>query len=309
MRTARSRATARHVLSVALAVLGTSGGLAGALAGSGARAATAHASSALYFETQTGPARFGIEKLDLSAPRSSTQVVALRNANVFGIALGRRAIYWSTESGPRDRGSIMRAPLDGGRPRRLVGDVPDPGSVVVVGDHVYWDDRDAIGRVALDGSHLQRQLIRLPEEPGGGVADGLASDGGHLYFSRCADDTIGRAALNGSLVDLQFISLRARTCPQGLAIAAGHIFWTELGRGMIGRARADGVGVNVRWLRVRSRQGPFQVAVGDGHVYWTWGGENGSPSYTGRARLKRSHLDRRFLPDSVYPMALASPTP
>ena len=304
MGTLRSRPALRPARSVTAPVL-CSAAVMALLAGSGARAASAPAPTGLYYEAQTGPRSFAIDELHLSVRRPSTQVVALRNANVFGIAVGGRSIYWSTQSGPRDRGAIMRASLVGGRARRLVGGLTDPASVVVVGRHVYWNDRAAIGRVALNGSHPQRKLVRLPAEAGGGVADGLTSDGRHLYFSRCPDNTIGRVDLNGSHVHQRFISVGRRSCPQGLAAAGGHIFWTELGQGIIGRASLDGRGVKPRWLNIDSRQGPFQVAVGGGHVYWTWGGENGSPSYTGRANVNRSHLDPRFLPDSMYPMALA----
>jgi hypothetical protein len=304
MGTARPWPTARHV-SWTVAVLSIAGVLALAFSGSGARAASVHSPAALYYETQTGPTSFAIDALDLSGDRSSTQVVALRDANVYGIALGPRSIYWSTQSGPRDRGAIMRKSLHGGRARRLVGGLTEPSSVVAVGRYVYWVDRRAIGRVALNGSHLRRTLIRLPAEAGGGVADGLASDGRHLYFSRCSDNTIGRADLNGHHVHQRFISTGAHSCPQGLAVTAGHIFWTELGQGIIGRARLDGRHIDADWLNVGSRQGPFQVAVGGGRVYWTWGGENGTPSYTGRADANRSHLDRRFLPDSMYPMAFS----
>jgi hypothetical protein len=303
MRRRGAWAVARHASSVALLVLSTLGVLGLVFAGSGARAGSARASPALYYEAQTGPRSFAIDALDLSAHRSSTQVVALRNANVFGIASSARSIYWSTQGGARDRGAIMRVSLDGGRARRLVGGLTDPASVVVAGRYVYWVDRRAIGRVGLNGSQLQRTLIRLPSEAGGGVADGLASDGRHLYFSRCVDNTIGRADLNGRHLHQRFLSLAPGSCPQGLAVTAAHIFWTELQQGIMGRASLDGRGEDTRWLNVRTHQGPFQVAAGDGHVYWTWGGENGSPSYTGRANTNRSHLDRRFLPDSMYPMA------
>ncbi len=297
--------TARHARRVAVAVLCTAGVPPLLFAGSGARAASARSPAALYYETQTGPRSFAIDALALSGDRSSNQVVALRNANVYGIAVGRRSIYWSTQSGPRDRGAIMGVSLHGGRTRRLVGGLTEPGSVVAVGRYVYWVDQRAIGRVALNGSHLRRAFIRLPSETGGGVADGLTSDGRHLYFSRCSDNTIGRADLDGRQVHQRFVTIGGRSCPQGLAVSAGHIFWTELGQGIIGRARLDGRHIDPYWLNVDSRQGPFQVAVGDGHVYWTWGGENGTPSYTGRAGADRSHLDRRFLPDSMYPMALS----
>ena len=309
MRTARSSLTARPARCAAISVWAGIGVLALVFGRADAHAAPTRAPTALYYETQTGPASFAIDRLDLSGARSSTQVVALSNSNVFGIALGGRSIYWSTQSGPRDRGSIMRASLDGGPARRLVGALPDLGSVVAVGGDLYWDDRHGIGRVALNGAHLQRRFIRLAPEAGGGAADGLASDGTHLYFSRCSDDTIGRASLNGRHVDPGFISLRELSCPQGLAASGRHIFWTELGQGWIGRARLDGRHADARWLNVHSHQGPFQVAVGGGRVYWTWGGENGSPSYTGRAGSHRAHFDRRFLPDSMYPIALSDRTP
>jgi hypothetical protein len=302
----RSRPAARLTRCLAVAGLCSVGAPTPAFAGSGARTASAAAPTTLYYETQTGPTTFAIDARGLAEHRPSSQVVALRNYNVYGIAVGGRSIYWSTQSGPRDRGSIMQAPLDGGRAHRLVGGLTEPASVAVVGRHVYWDDRSAIGRVALNGSHPHPRLIRLPAEAGGGVADGLTSDGRHLYFSRCADNTIGRADLDGSHVHQRFMSIAGRRCPQGLAAAGGHIFWTELGQGMIGRASLDGHGVNPHWLQVHTHQGPFQVAVGGDRVYWTWGGENGSPSYTGRADENRSHLDRRFLLDSMYPMALAS---
>ena len=107
----------------------------------------------------------------------------------------------------------MRASLKGKRVRRVVGGLTSADSAIAVDGYVYWDDQDAIGRVALDGSHLQRHLIDLSPEPGSAVANGLASDGTYLYFSRCDDNTIGRAELDGNDVDKRLISLGARSCP------------------------------------------------------------------------------------------------
>jgi hypothetical protein len=269
----------------------------------------ARPSGALYYETAVGPARYAIDELNLSEPRVNTQVVKVGGASLFGIALGGRHIYWSTERGPRDRGAIMRALLNGKHVRRVVGGLTSADSVIAVHGYVYWDDQDAIGRVALNGSHLQRHLIDLAPEPGGAVADGLASDGTYLYFSRCDDNTIGRAELDGNDVEDSVISLAANSCPQGLAVAGTHIYWTELGSGTIGRAGLNGREVDERWLSIHSRQGPFQVVADRAHVYWTWGGVDGSPSYTGRADANRSHLDRRFLADSLYPMVLSDTEP
>ncbi|HWE14990.1 MAG TPA: hypothetical protein VG365_15810 [Solirubrobacteraceae bacterium] len=292
----------RATVAVAAAVLGMPLMF---LAGPGVRSAHARSSSALYYETKTDTGALVIDKLELSAPRANTEVVAVGNAGVFGIAVGGRYLYWSIEMGPHDRGAIMRASLTGRRVRRLVGGLNAPDSVIAVNGFVYWNDQNAIGRVALDGSHLQRHFIVLPQELGGGVADGLASDGTHLYFSRCAEDTIGRARLDGSQVVTGFIWTGRHSCPQGLALAVRHVYWTQLGSGTIGRAGLDGRRADRRWLNIRSRQGPFQLAADSAHVYWTWGGVDGSPAYTGRVGADRAHLDLRYLADSLYPLALA----
>ncbi len=276
------------------------------LAGLRVSSAVARSASALYYETRTSGGALAIDKLTLSAPRTSTQVVQLGNVNVFGITLGGSYIYWSTEAGPSDRGAIMRASLNGRHVRRLVAGLKSPESIIAVDGFLYWSDQNAIGRMALDGSHLRRHFIVLPQEKRGGVADGLASDGIHLYFSRCSDDTIGRADLNASHVEDAFISVGRRTCPQGIAVAGRHIYWTQLGSGTIGRAGLDGRGADGRWLNIRSDQGPFQVVADSTHVYWTWGGIDGSTPYTGRASADGSNVDRRFLAGSRYPMALGS---
>jgi hypothetical protein len=293
----------------AWAVMGVAGILASALAllsaGSAASSTLARPPRALYYETAVGPDTYAIDELNLSAPKVSAQVVKVGRASLFGIALGGPYIYWSTQHGPRGRGAIMRASLNGEHVRRVVGGLTSADSVIAVGGYVYWDDQDAIGRVALDGSHLRRHFIDLPPEQDGAIADGLASDGTYLYFSRCDGNTIGRADLDGHQVEERLISLGAKSCPQGLAVAGTHIYWTQLGSGTIGRATLNGRDVDGRWLNVRTRQGPFQVVADRADVYWTWGGVDGSPSYTGRADANRSHLDRRFLADSLYPMVLS----
>jgi virginiamycin B lyase len=291
-----SRTSAAPVLASLVALL---------LAGPWVPPAHARSASALYYETETSAGRLAIDRLSLSGPRSITQVVELgHDVNVFAIALAGSYVYWSTEAGPRDRGAIMRATLDGRNVRRLVGGLPAPASLIAVGGFVYWSDANAVGRMALDGSHLRRRFIVLPQEPGGGVADGLASEGTHLYFTRCTDDTIGRVGLNGRHIDRKFVSLGPRSCPQGISAGGGHLYWTELGSGTIGRATLTGHDVDGGWLHIHSTQGPFQVAADTAHVYWTWGGVTSAPD-TGRADANGTHIDPRFLADSLYPMALA----
>jgi hypothetical protein len=200
--------------------------LALVFAGLAVPAALARSSSALYYETETKTGQDAIDRLTLSGARTITQVVQLGQVNLFAIALAGPYIYWSTEAGSRDRGAIMRATLDGQNVRRLIGGLPAPASLIAARGFVYWSDKNAIGRMALDGSHMRKQFILLPQEHGGGVDDGLATDGTYLYFTRCSDDTIGRAGLNGHHIDLRFISLGPNNCPQGISASGRHLYWT-----------------------------------------------------------------------------------
>jgi beta-lactamase class A len=281
-------------------------GIAGSSPSPAAAATPVGRAGALYYETATSTGTLAIDRLSLSGPAARRQVAVVGNVTVYGIAVAGPWIYWSTASGPRARGAIMRAPLNGGSARTLVGGLTDAGSVVAAGRWVYFTDERSIARVALTGSHLRRDFIALPQERGGGVADGLATDGVHLYFSRCQDDTIGRVDLDGRDLRRAAIVLASRTCPQGIAVAGSRVYWTELGSGRIGRASLDGRSIDRRWLDTRSDQGPFQIVADRAHVYWTWGGEADTPSYTGRADADGSHLDRRFLVNSLYPMALST---
>jgi hypothetical protein len=302
-------ATVRDVRPRVVTALVLAGFLLLLFAGPGVRVAFARSSRVLYYETDTSAGQLAIDGLNLSGARTIRQVVEVGAVNLFGIAVAGPYIYWSTEAGPHDRGAIMRATLDGHSVRRLVGGLPAPASLVAVRGFVYWSDENAIGRMALDGSHMRRRFIVLPQEQGGGVADGLASDGTYLYFTRCTDDTIGRAGLNGRHVDPRFIPLGRNECPQGLSVGGRRLYWTELGSGTIGRATLNGRDVDGHWLHTHSNPGPFQLAADGAHVYWTWGGVLGTPSDTGRADVNGTHIDPRFLADSLYPMALAVAVP
>ncbi len=95
----------------------------------------------------------------------------------------------------------------------------------------------------------------------------MAVSGGYLYWANTggpdtADGggTIGRARLDGTGVDLKFIT--GASFPTGLAIDSRYIYWTSWGNagaaaghhppfspgGAIGRARLDGTGVNRKFI-------------------------------------------------------------
>ena len=84
----------------------------------GARAAPAPA-GALYYETETAARTLAIDRLVLSAPRASSEVVEVGNVTVFGIAVQPPYLFWSFQVGVTGRGAIMRVSSGGGHVRRL----------------------------------------------------------------------------------------------------------------------------------------------------------------------------------------------
>ena len=209
------------------------------------------------------------------------RVVWVGDVSVTGLAIADGRLFWVTLTGADD--SLSYVGLRGTpHPHMLVSGVPFPVGLVAAEGWLYWADQNAIGRVRPNGTQLSRQFIKLPQETGGGVADGLATDGHHLFFSRCQDNEIGRVNLGGT--DVAFIKLARGSCPQGLAVGSGELYWAELG-GYVGRATLQGTHIAREWLGIRTSQGPFNLAADSYDVYWDWGGVAGSPVHVGRAQV------------------------
>jgi hypothetical protein len=221
------------------------------------------------------------------------RLVRVGGASVTGIAVTGGRLFWITESGMTD--SLHYVPLNSTQaPRALVSGLPFPDALVAAGGWLYWVDQDAIGRVRPDGAQLDKRFLVLPQENGGGEAEGLATDGSHLYFTRCQDGTIGRVDLSGAALRMAFIRLPGLSCPQGLAVGNDHLYWTELG-GHVGRATLQGTGASQTWLNTGEGNGPFNVTADGTNLYWDWGGGAGTPQYVGTARVAGTGVRTHYL--------------
>lgn len=242
-----------------------------------------------------------INKVALT-PRHRPVRVVDTGSGPLAIATAGRNLFWTTvaaESTVDFQSSIMAATASGKGVRTVVSGLPITISLVASHGYLYWPDEAGIGRVALDGSQLDRDYISLPQEEGGGVADGLAIDGHYLYFSRCQDGTIGRVNLDGLFVEQDLVALPWPNCPQALATARGRLYWAELGEpgesnGRIGSARTNGSDVNEASLVINSEDGPFGLAAGGGVIFWSWGGVAGSPEHVTQARLNGRQANSEF---------------
>lgn len=226
-----------------------------------------------------------------AAGGAAQRVVHVGGVSVTGMAVADGRLYWTAlDTGQLDYVTLGRGV---GQAHTLVRGLADPVGLASAGGWLFWADQNALGRVHPNGTSLNRRFIRLPRQPGGGVADGLATDGRNLYFSRCQNNEIGRVATSGHGLDPRFVRLAAHACPQQLTVGDNHLYWTEL-PGFVGRATLGGTSARGHWLGIRSSQGPFNVAANGTSVYWDWGGVAGRPMHIGTATVSGTHLRTTF---------------
>jgi hypothetical protein len=115
----------------------------------------------------------------------------------------------------------------------------------------------------------------------------------YIYYSYAGSShsSIGRAALNGSSFDTQFIPGLGGVTQ--LAIDSHHIYWADRKAG-VGRANINGTGVRSSWIKPSGVFAFPGVAVDAHHIYW------GniyfpSPCSIGRASLSGGHKKKNFI--------------
>jgi hypothetical protein len=157
-------------------------------------------------------------------------------------APGARAnfVYW-TSGDPNS--SIARAKLNGGGlDKSFIAGLNHPHGVATDSRFIYWTQGDStngsVGRANLNGS-APNQLF-IPHEAGVGDPSGIAVTPSTIYWQHDGNE-IGRANLDGSGVDPNFISATTSSC--GLAADSNFLYFLNTGGTRIGRASLDGSSV------------------------------------------------------------------
>jgi uncharacterized protein YjbI with pentapeptide repeats len=126
---------------------------------------------------------------------------------------------------------------------------------------------------------------------------------GHIYWANASGNTIGRADLDGSDVDEDFIS--GASGPSNVLVHGQFIYWgnatacTEDGAcdGSIGRAKLNGTDINEHFIPADT---PYGLAISGQYIYW---GSTGIGKI-GRADLNGTDVNPSFVtglnqPDGV----------
>jgi hypothetical protein len=180
----------------------------------------------------------------------------------MGLAINGDSVYWTNDA----RGTVMRAPLQGGKSTTLASGEDYPNGIAVDATSVYWV-------VVNEGTVVKAPL-------GGGKVTVLASGqtipsrltvnatsvywtNWGTYDSSYTDGTVVQVPLSGgaptTLASGQF-------SPNGIAVDASDVYWTNFGDGTVMKVSRGG-GSPV--ILASGGSGPWDVAVDDTSVYWT----------------------------------------
>lgn len=212
--------------------------------------------------------------------------------------------------------------------------------------HIYWTEPEngryyfhgpginTIWRADINGSHVVRDFIKVPQYPGG-----VALGGSYIYWTEDMAAATGRAKIDGSQVRQRFtgangtalavtahyiylittnkvwrldldgshpralFSVGGSTYFGGIAVDRSHIYWSARDQGTIGRADINGTHVDSHFIT--GLQSPNGLALSSRNLYWA----STNPSYSssiGRASLNGTHVDQNFIPGLSYPFAVVA---
>jgi virginiamycin B lyase len=159
-------------------------------------------------------------------------------------------------------------------------------------DNAHTTPSQAIGRANLsDGSDNEGSFI-----PANAAA--IAVDGSHIYWADTANDSIGRAKLNGEEPKPNFIT--GTDNPKGVAVDGSHIYWTNAADGSAGAGsigRADLNGENINQSCVSGASDPRGIDLDSNYIYWANAGAGSGA--IGRADLGCTNPNQTFITEKA----------
>jgi hypothetical protein len=148
-------------------------------------------------------------------------------SNPQGIAVNATHVYWANGGKAGNASGLGRADLDGGSAEQSLGGL-DWNAIGLALDTSYLyfssdsgtDNEGFIRRIPLANLNQFPEVIVIDT----GRIRGLAVDIGHIYWANNPASEIGRADLDGSDPESEFIKDAGR--PVGLAVSAAHVYWS-----------------------------------------------------------------------------------
>jgi hypothetical protein len=219
-----------------------------------------------------------IGRCKLDGTESNTEWLKEIGGEPHGIAVDANYVYWSSKS----KACIGRVKHDGTGLEKewLTGLGTELRALAVDGTYIYWTrSAIAVGRAKLNGTEVEKAWFTTENANGvsvngtyifrggagasGGVYRALLDKSGdtHLleevgpvgvtvkgtkvYWTSFAAGRIGRANLDGTGVEKEFI--KGAASPREVAVGPIYIYW--ISEGVIGRCKLDGTEVEKEWFK------------------------------------------------------------
>ncbi len=174
-----------------------------------------------------------IARADLDGDPLSVEMEFITGAhNPQGVAVNATHIFWANAGEKVETRTIGRAEIDGGNPEQgfipvdggLQKDIPQ--GVALSPTRVYWslNNTSKVGYLPsreLDGNAASEEFL---SDVVGAELRGIATDATHVYWARKGKNSIGRALLDFTSPEPEFIQDAEK--PEGLALNATHLFWS-----------------------------------------------------------------------------------
>jgi virginiamycin B lyase len=211
-------------------------------------------------------------------------------APVLAQAVAQKAaptyVYWTNNN----TGNIGRATTEGTDVNEdfiTSGQGSGLGGLTVNASNIFWSTANGgsatyVGEATINGTGVDNEFINTD----GDNVCGVAVDSTYIYFVGDVGTTIGRANLDGSDVNEDFIEVGTRVC--GIAVTKTHIYWANYENGEIGRANINGSDAIPDFINAGSNAG---IAIQGGYIYFTSNGGSG----IGRVKLNGTELNQNFI--------------
>jgi trimeric autotransporter adhesin len=166
--------------------------------------------------------------------------------------------------------------------------------------------------IVADPSSINQHFITGASSPFGVAVVSVDSD--HVYWGNAGTDTIGRANLDGSAPDENFINARVNTsgnqeATNGVAVFGNHIYWSNQFTGTIGMATLNGDGpasaLNKQFITGGNQT--TRVVVTGPHIYWANNGNNtiGRADLDSNGNLISNSVNQDYIDTGAGPVGLA----
>jgi hypothetical protein len=197
------------------------------------------------------------------------RAVDSRGDGLTQIAANNNFLFWSNAAGQSDVGTVNRSTHDGkGFNARLVKGASNVSALTASGRYLYFGLNNSIGRSTTSGSSAKLNFVA-----GTGTPVSIAVGGGYIYWSSAAGTSIGRANLDGSSPNPDFIA-NVPGYVNDLAVSGSNIYWSNAGGTAIGDAATDGSAVNPTFITGMAQVG--EIDIFGNFIYWTdFGGQIG----------------------------------